>query len=59
MRISQNTRINKIDVFEHILSPLIRSRHNDFLDFSFKGHGFHVGKLRLMIFIFQKTEKVM
>jgi hypothetical protein len=59
MRISQNTRINKTVVFEHVLSPLIRSRHNDFLDFSFKGHGFHVGKLRLMISISQKTEKVM
>ena len=59
MRISQNTRINKTVVFEHVLSPLIRSRHNDFLDFSFKGHGFHVGKLRLMISISKKTEKVM
>ena len=59
MRISQITRINKTVVFEHVLSPLIRSRHNDFLDFSFKGHEFHVGNLRLMISISQKTEKVM
>jgi len=59
MRISQITRINKTAVLSMFSSPLNRSRHNDFLSFSFKGHGFHVGKLRLMIFISQKSEKVM
>jgi len=59
MRISQIQRINKTIVFCCFSSPLNRSRQSNFLSFSFKGHGFHVGKLRLMIFISQKCEKVM
>ena len=49
----------KNDQKQHVFIPSLRWVQNDFLDFGFKGHGFHVGNLRLMIFIFQNSEKVM